>query len=89
MYLYKTFEFASFEEAIDFMRRAATIISRLNHHPEWTNRYNRVEVWITTHDQGDVVTNLDRQLAGELDKLYADTPSAVTKTQTNWELHGL
>jgi 4a-hydroxytetrahydrobiopterin dehydratase len=79
MYLHKTFEFASFEDAMDFMQRAASIITRINHHPEWTNRYNQVEVRLTTHDRGGVVTGLDRQLAAELDNLYISFPVSARK----------
>jgi 4a-hydroxytetrahydrobiopterin dehydratase len=41
----------------------------MDHHPEWTNVYNRVEMWLSTHDAGDVVTDKDRQLAKRIDAL--------------------
>jgi len=65
--LSKTFEFKSFEEAIDFMVRASKVISELDHHPEWTNVYNRVMVSLFTHDAGNVVTQKDYDLASALD----------------------
>jgi 4a-hydroxytetrahydrobiopterin dehydratase len=64
----KTFEFADFAAAIAFMNRAAGPIDEMNHHPEWTNVYNRVEVRLTSHDTG-AVTDRDIRLAGVLDDL--------------------
>lgn len=63
----KTFKFASFVEAFGFMTRCAFAAEKMNHHPEWFNVYNRVEVRLTTHDSGGV-TDLDAQLAGSMDK---------------------
>jgi 4a-hydroxytetrahydrobiopterin dehydratase len=65
--LYKTFVFTDFSEAIAWMVKAGYVIEKLNHHPEWTNIYNRVEVKLTTHDAGNTVTDLDRKLADLLD----------------------
>jgi 4a-hydroxytetrahydrobiopterin dehydratase len=67
--LIKTFEFKTFEEAIDFMVRASKVISELDHHPEWTNIYNRVMVSFCTHDAGNVVTQKDHDLASALDRV--------------------
>jgi 4a-hydroxytetrahydrobiopterin dehydratase len=67
--LTKTFEFKTFEEAIDFMVRASIVISELDHHPEWTNVYNRVMVSLCTHDAGNVVTQKDHDLASALDRV--------------------
>ena len=64
----KTFEFADFAAAIAFMNRAAGPIDEMNHHPEWTNVYNRVDVRLTSHDTG-AVTDRDLRLAGVLDEL--------------------
>jgi 4a-hydroxytetrahydrobiopterin dehydratase len=68
--LIKTFTFASFEEAMQFMHKAAPFISETDHHPTWSNTYNRVEVKLTTHDAGNKITEKDRKLADYLDKLY-------------------
>jgi 4a-hydroxytetrahydrobiopterin dehydratase len=57
--LTKTFEFQSFEEAIEFMVRASKVISQMDHHPEWTNVYNRVMVSLCTHDAGNVITHVN------------------------------
>lgn len=53
---------------MSFMQAAGADIDRINHHPEWTNVYNRVSVRLTTHDAGNTVTALDVQLAHVLDK---------------------
>ena len=65
--LSKTFEFASFEEAIAWMVKASMEIEKMNHHPTWTNIYNKVHVKLSTHDAGNVVTDKDRLLAEALD----------------------
>ena len=68
--LIKTFEFSSFEEAMQFMQNATPFISETDHHPTWTNTYNRVVVKLTTHDVGNKITEKDRKLAAYLDKLH-------------------
>jgi 4a-hydroxytetrahydrobiopterin dehydratase len=67
--LTKTFKFGSFREALSFMVRAGFEAEELNHHPEWTNVYNRVVVKLTTHDAGDKVTAKDVALAERLEKI--------------------
>ena len=67
--LNKTFSFRNFTEAIAWMVRAGYAIEKLNHHPEWTNVYNKVTVKLTTHDAGNTVTDKDRELAKILDEL--------------------
>ena len=64
----KTFEFADFRAALDFMNRAAGPIDEMDHHPEWTNVYNRVDVRLTSHDVGGV-TGRDVQLAKVLERV--------------------
>ena len=68
--LIKTFEFTSFEEAMLFMQDATPFISKTDHHPTWSNTYNRVQVIITTHDAGNKVTEKDHALATYLDELF-------------------
>jgi 4a-hydroxytetrahydrobiopterin dehydratase len=58
----RTFKFKTFNEAFGFMARAALKAERMNHHPEWFNVYNRVEVTLTTHDCGGL-SELDVTLA--------------------------
>ena len=67
--LNKTYTFKSFNDAISWMQKASVEIDRLNHHPEWTNIYNRVIVKLTTHDAGNTVTAKDRELAKILDSI--------------------
>lgn len=67
--LYKKFTFKDFSEAFAFMTRVALLAERANHHPKWTNVWNTVEMWLSTHDAGDVVTDKDRKLAEQIDKL--------------------
>jgi len=67
--LYRKFEFADFSAAFAFMTRVALEAEKMNHHPLWTNVWNTVEIWLSTHDAGDVVTDKDRKLAQRIDKL--------------------
>ena len=69
--LYKKFQFKNFSEAFAFMTRVAFEAEKMNHHPLWTNVYNTVELWLSTHDAGDVVTQKDHQLAKKIDALMA------------------
>jgi 4a-hydroxytetrahydrobiopterin dehydratase len=67
--LYRKFEFKNFSEAFAFMTRIALQAEKMDHHPLWTNVYNTVEIWLSTHDAGDIVTDKDRQLAKKIDSL--------------------
>lgn len=69
--LYRKFEFADFSEAFAFMTRVAIAAEKANHHPLWSNVYNKVEIWLSTHDAGDIVTDKDRKLATAIDKIIA------------------
>jgi 4a-hydroxytetrahydrobiopterin dehydratase len=64
----KTFKFADFTAAFGWMARAALIAEKMDHHPEWSNVYNRVTVRLTTHDAGGL-TALDIELATKMDAL--------------------
>ncbi len=66
----KTFSFKDFSEAWGFMNRAALLAEKMDHHPEWFNVYNRVEVKMTTHDAGGV-TELDIQMANAMESFAA------------------
>ena len=67
--LYRKFEFKDFSEAFAFMTRVALMAEKMNHHPRWTNVWNTVEVWLNTHDAGNIVTDKDRKLAEKIDAL--------------------
>ena len=66
--LRKTYRFRNFVEAFGWMTRAALHAEKLNHHPEWTNVWNRVEVTLITHDC-DGLSDLDIRLAKRMDAL--------------------
>jgi len=68
-YLFKKFEFADFKEAWAFMSKVALLAEKANHHPDWRNVYNKVEIKLNTHDAGDTVTAKDVALAEEIDQL--------------------
>jgi 4a-hydroxytetrahydrobiopterin dehydratase len=68
--LHREFRFADFSEAFGFMARVALAAETLNHHPEWSNVWNRVVIELTTHDSGGL-TALDLALAGRIDRLVA------------------
>jgi 4a-hydroxytetrahydrobiopterin dehydratase len=67
--LYKKYTFKNFNEAFSFMTRVALIAEKMDHHPKWTNAWNTVELWLSTHDAGDIVTDKDRKLADKIDAL--------------------
>jgi len=67
--LVRSFEFKDFVQAFSFMTRVAFAAEKMNHHPEWSNVYNKVEIRLSTHDAGNIVTDKDRKLAAEIDKL--------------------
>ena len=67
--LYRKFEFKNFSEAFAFMTRVALEAEKMDHHPLWTNVYNTVEMWLSTHDAGDIVTDKDRKLAKKIDAI--------------------
>jgi 4a-hydroxytetrahydrobiopterin dehydratase len=67
--LYRQFTFKDFSEAFAFMTRVALLAESMNHHPNWSNVWNKVEITLSTHDAGDIVTDKDRKLAKAIDKL--------------------
>jgi 4a-hydroxytetrahydrobiopterin dehydratase len=62
----KSFKFKSFNEAFGFMSRVALAAEKMDHHPEWSNVYNKIDVVLATHDAGGV-TELDVKLAAKMD----------------------
>lgn len=71
----KVWKFRNFQEAWGFMSRAALVAEKLNHHPDWTNRYNVVDVTLTTHSEKGL-TRLDLDLAQAMDRIAPDTEIA-------------
>jgi len=67
--LKKTFQFKDFTEAFGFMTKVAIEAEKMNHHPTWTNTYNKVSFELSTHDAGNKVTDKDRKLSQIIDNL--------------------
>lgn len=65
-------EFENFKQAMSFMQACLPAINAANHHPEWSNVYNKVNITLTTHDEGNTITDKDRKLAVELEKVYCE-----------------
>ncbi len=68
--LIRTFEFENFVEAFGFMSKVAIIAEKMDHHPNWSNVYNKVSIELCTHDAGDVITDKDRELAEAIEEIY-------------------
>ncbi|REA61669.1 pterin-4-alpha-carbinolamine dehydratase [Dyadobacter luteus] len=68
--LKRTFEFNDFKEAFAFMKKVAVVVDDMDHHPTWTNTYNKVEITLTTHDAGNKVTAKDKKLAEAIDQIF-------------------
>ena len=69
--LKREFTFKNFIEAWGFMSKVALIAEKQNHHPEWSNVYNKVSIFLSTHDAGDVVTEKDHRLAKAIDAILS------------------
>jgi 4a-hydroxytetrahydrobiopterin dehydratase len=67
--LYQKFSFKDFVQAFAFMTKVAIVSEKMNHHATITNTYNTVELWLTTHDKGNTITEKDRKLAEEINAL--------------------
>ena len=67
--LTQTFTFKDFKQAWAFMNKVAIIVDIAEHHPNWSNVYNKVTIELFTHDKGNTVTEKDRKLAAEIDDL--------------------
>lgn len=70
--LHRTFEFKDFAQAFSFMTRVAFIAEKMNHHPTWTNTWNKVDIALSTHDAGGIVTEKDQRLADAIDLIYKE-----------------
>lgn len=67
--LHKSFTFKNFSEAFAFMTRVAILAEQHNHHPYWANVWNKVDIYLNTHDAGNIVTEKDDALARAIDAL--------------------
>lgn len=68
--LTRTFEFDDFTQAFGFMTRVAIEAEKLEHHPEWSNVYNKVTISLITHDLGNKISTYDAALAGKVNQIY-------------------
>jgi 4a-hydroxytetrahydrobiopterin dehydratase len=69
--LYQKFTFTDFVDAFAFMTKVAIISEKMNHHATITNTYNTVELWLTTHDKGNTITEKDKSLAEKISAVIA------------------
>ncbi|WP_309614835.1 4a-hydroxytetrahydrobiopterin dehydratase [Flavobacterium sp.] len=68
--LKQSFQFNDFVEAFAFMTQVAFAAEKMNHHPNWSNEYNKVDIALFTHDARDTVTDKDHKLAKMIDEIY-------------------
>lgn len=68
--LHRSLTFKDFKQAMAFMQQVAEIAEEMDHHPWWSNVYNKVEIELTTHDAGNTVTKRDLKLARRIDEIY-------------------
>jgi 4a-hydroxytetrahydrobiopterin dehydratase len=66
----RTFQFPDFKAAFSFMAQVAMVAEKMDHHPWWSNVYNRVDVELSTHEAGNIVTEKDRKLATAIDNIF-------------------
>ena len=67
--LHRKFTFEDFKGAFAFMQKVAGLAEQQQHHPRWTNEWNTVEIWLSTHDAGGQITEKDRALAQAIDSV--------------------
>ena len=68
--LVASLSFKDFVQAFAFMTEVAIHAEKINHHPTWTNTYNKIDFQLSTHDAGDIFTQKDKDLASIIDKIY-------------------
>ncbi len=68
--LFRVLRFKDFNKAIEFMNQVAITAEAMDHHPEWSNVYNKVEIYLVTHSEGGI-TQLDIDLAREIDSHFS------------------
>lgn len=77
--LYQKFEFKNFDEAFAFVEKVAVIARELNHHPKITNVYNVVELWLTSHDTGNTVTDRDTEFSKRVTEIVKAEKSDISQ----------
>jgi 4a-hydroxytetrahydrobiopterin dehydratase len=68
--LHAELKFDDFVQAFGFMASVAIVAEKQNHHPEWSNVYNTVKIKLTTHDEGNTITEKDKKLSASIEKIY-------------------
>jgi 4a-hydroxytetrahydrobiopterin dehydratase len=68
--LKRSFAFKDFVEAFGFMTQVAFVAEKMNHHPTWSNVYNKVDIQLFTHDANDSITDKDIKLSKEIDRIF-------------------
>ncbi|HLP94825.1 MAG TPA: 4a-hydroxytetrahydrobiopterin dehydratase [Saprospiraceae bacterium] len=68
--LHASFLFENFAEAFAFMTEVALIAEKMDHHPEWSNVWNKVDIQLCTHSAGNIITEKDRRLAAAIDEVF-------------------
>jgi ribonuclease HI/pterin-4a-carbinolamine dehydratase len=76
--LYREFKFGDFKQAFSFMQAVAVVAEKQKHHPRWQNEFNKVEIWLSTHESDGQITDKDHRLADTVDKIF--TKSQTTKS---------
>jgi ribonuclease HI len=74
--LYREFKFRDFKQAFEFIEKVAGVAEAQDHHPKWTNEYNKVEVWLSTHSEGKV-TEKDRAMSNSIDEIFDGKQAAA------------
>lgn len=67
--LVREFTFKDFKQAFAFMTEVAEVVDALDHHPDWSNVYNKVTITLSTHEAGNTITEKDRELASKIDEI--------------------
>ena len=67
--LHAEYTFKDFKEAMSFMQKVAVIADQLDHHPDWSNSYNKVQIDLVTHSKDNTISDLDYSLAKEINKI--------------------
>ena len=75
--LYREFEFKDFKQAFAFMQAVAAEAEERQHHPRWENEWNKVRIWLSTHDAGNKITDKDRSFAQAIDVIFKDPREVV------------
>ena len=68
--LHRSLTFKDFKQAMAFMQQVAEVADEMDHHPWWSNVYNKINIELTTHDAGNTVTTRDIKLAQRIDEIY-------------------